>query len=67
MSEMPKEQQFERGGNGPLIALLVAGAIMCAGSIGAAGFFLWRAAKNTADRQEEEKRQAEPPPDSRPK
>jgi hypothetical protein len=39
--------------SGPLIAMLLAFAVLCAGSVGGAGYFAWRAYKNAADRAEE--------------
>ena len=45
--------------------MLVCFAVLCAGSVGGAGYFVWRAAKNAADRAEERRldEQARPAPD----
>jgi hypothetical protein len=48
----PPPRERDRGGP-PLAALLVAGAIMCLGSIGAGGYFLWFAAQNARVRTAE--------------
>ena len=33
-----------------MIVILVAGAVMCVGSIGGASFFIWKAARNARER-----------------
>jgi hypothetical protein len=40
----------DRGGSGPLWVMLAAFAILCAGSLGVAGFFLWRAVDKARER-----------------
>ena len=64
MQESP-EPMSERGGAGLLVALLVAGSIMCVGSIGAAGYFLWKAAQNTANRERDAEIEKQYTPDKR--
>jgi hypothetical protein len=49
----PAEEPRETGGRGPLVIMLVAFGVMCVGSVGAAGYFAWRAAENAAERAEE--------------
>jgi len=53
MSTDRPEDEPDRGGSGPLIVMLVAFGIMCVGSVGGAGYFLWRAAENARDRAAE--------------
>jgi hypothetical protein len=50
MSTDRPEEGPERGGSGPLIVMLVAFGVMCIGSVGGAGYFLWRAAENARER-----------------
>jgi hypothetical protein len=40
----------DRGGSGPLVIMLVAFAVLCAGSVGVAGFFAWRAVDKARER-----------------
>jgi hypothetical protein len=47
------EGPADRGGSGPLVAMLICFAVLCAGSVGGAGYFAWRAANNAAERAEE--------------
>jgi hypothetical protein len=49
----------ESGGNGPMIVMIVAGILFCAGSIGGVGFYVWRAARIVAERADEELARAE--------
>lgn len=53
MSGDSADQPTDRGRSGPLLAMLICFGVLCAGSVGAAGYFVWRAAKNAADRAEE--------------
>jgi hypothetical protein len=53
MSTDRPEDEPDRGGSGPLIVMLVAFGIMCVGSVGGAGYFLWRAAENARERAAE--------------
>ena len=65
MSTEPSDQSAGRGGSGPLVVMLVCFAVLCAGSVGGAGYFAWRAAKNAADRAEERRldEQVQPAPE----
>jgi hypothetical protein len=44
------DESPDRGGSGPLLVMLVAFAVLCAGSIGGAGYFLWRAVDKARER-----------------
>jgi hypothetical protein len=50
----------ERGGSGPMIVIILAGILLCAGSIGGIGFVGWRMAQRAEEQEAEEAaRQAE--------
>jgi hypothetical protein len=49
----------ESNGNGPMIIMVVAGILLCAGSIGGVGFYVWRAARVVGERAEVELARAE--------
>lgn len=44
----------EKNGNGPMIVMVLAGILLCAGSIGGVAFYVWQAARLGRERAEEE-------------
>lgn len=49
----PADPTREPAGSGPMIAALLGGAILCAGTLGAIGYLGCQAWKNAAERQAE--------------
>ena len=63
------DEPRDRASRAAVVAMLVAFGVLCAGSVGAAGYFAWWAARNAADRAEEKRldEQHRPPADGQPK
>lgn len=58
-NESPSDEP-ERGGSGPMIVIILAGVLLCAGSIGGIGFVGWRMAQQAEEEEAAEvARQAE--------